>query len=702
MKKKIYPLIALLITLSPGLSMAEEQKKLSQEEQEARAFEAMFPEGEPSEADVHRADQLLITATGSEKPLRLAPSVASVITAEDIERIGATTLNEVLETVPGLHMEPNGTAFLSSTGSTRGLHTVLNHHILFLINSVPLKASFTGGRPLKHQMPVAMISRVEVVRGPGSALHGADAFSGVINVITKDNHEIDGTSMGMRGGSFDSYDAWLQHGNSYGQWEIALGLEWQKSRGDNGRVIDKDYVHTIAPALSQAPGPLPTGYELMDITATIRRGNWEGHLYSTLQKSDSGLGSIQALADGSGGDYRDLLADLNYSNDQLFQDVVLKTRLYYSYITVDNFLQQLPASFLDMKGNPISEQQNGGVEVSGIYSGFSDHELRLGTGWENYNYEPDQYKNFGPAAGANQFGPMVHVTDPAHIFMPSASRRLFYGLVQDEWNLAGDWQLTAGVRYDDYSDFGSTTNPRLALVWETSPQLTSKLLYGQAYRAPSFSEQWVKNNPQTVGNPDLGPEETETLELAFDYQPTNDLRMGLNFFVYESEGMIELTGPLPQTYENIGEQEGHGFEWEMAWRITDILNLNTNFAYQRSKIKANDSLVPEAPGMQFYLNPHWQFLPDHSLDLQYYWVADRPRAQADPREEIDNYSLVNLTLRRKNIAKHWDAALAIRNLFDEDGRIPSPYAPAAPEGAFVPGDYPMEGRSFWAEVRFHF
>jgi iron complex outermembrane receptor protein len=74
----------------------------------------------------------------------------------------------------------------------------------------------------------------------------------------------------------------------------------------------------------------------------------------------------------------------------------------------------------------------------------------------------------------------------------------------------------------------------------------------------------------------------------------------------------------------------------------------------------------------------------------------------DPREEIDDYQLVNLTLRRKNIAGHWDAALAVRNLFDEDAREPSPFDARAPLGAFIPFDYPLEGRSFWAELRFDF
>ncbi len=184
MKRGVYLLIGLLCSIVPSLSMAADSQNMSKEEQEAKAFEAMFPQGAPSETDVYRADQLLVTATGSLKPVRLAPSVATVITAEQIERIGAITLDQVLETVPGLHVEPNGTAFFSSTWSMRGLHTVLNPHVLFLLNSVPFEFSYTGGRPFHYNMPVAMISRVEIVRGPGSALYGADAFSGVINVIT--------------------------------------------------------------------------------------------------------------------------------------------------------------------------------------------------------------------------------------------------------------------------------------------------------------------------------------------------------------------------------------------------------------------------------------------------------------------------------------------------------------------------------------
>lgn len=89
-------------------------------------------------------------------------------------------------------------------------------------------------------------------------------------------------------------------------------------------------------------------------------------------------------------------------------------------------------------------------------------------------------------------------------------------------------------------------------------------------------------------------------------------------------------------------------------------------------------------------------------------MANIPGLESDigqrviPRPDIDDYGLVNLTLRRKNIVKHWDIGLAVRNLFDENAREPSPYDPTTPLGAQIPDDYPMEGQSFWAELRFHF
>ncbi|MBI4792512.1 MAG: TonB-dependent receptor, partial [Deltaproteobacteria bacterium] len=405
--------------------------------------------------------------------------------------------------------------------SMRGIHTSLNPQVLLLINGVPFTSSYQGSRPVTFQMPVAMISRIEVVRGPGSALHGADAFAGTVNVITKDNFEINGTETGARYGSFDTSDAWVQHGGQYGGWDLALGLEWQKTSGDEDRIIERDYLHAIGfPALSNAPGPLDTARELLDSHLNLRKEDWNLHLYGTLQEASGGPGGFQAITYGNDDDSKSLLADLTYHNDHLLANWDMNGRLYYSYMKVDPLIEYYPPTFLNMLGNPRQESQDGGIEASTIYKGFVDHQLRMGIGFKNYDFEPDQYRNFDPGPPFTLLGRMVHITASDEIFSAAANRQLLYGLVQDEWQLAPRWELTAGMRYDEYSDFGSTTNPRAALVWETRYDLTTKLMSGQAFRAPSFGEQYTKNNTVAIGSEDIGPEEIETYELAFDYQPT--------------------------------------------------------------------------------------------------------------------------------------------------------------------------------------
>ncbi|MBW2466727.1 MAG: TonB-dependent receptor [Deltaproteobacteria bacterium] len=652
---------------------------------------------------------IVATATGTPKPIRTAPAVASVITAEDIENIGATTLDEVLETVPGIHIFPSSLSYFTNIWSIRGIYNSKNPHVLMLINNVPYQSPYAGNRTDTYKMPVSMISRVEVVRGPGSALYGADAFSGVINVITKDNFGIDGVKTGFRAGSFETYDAWFQYGGQHRGWDLAFGVEWQETDGDDDRIVDRDRLHFLgAAALSNAPGPLDTRYRLLDANLLARKNNFSLRLYGSVQESACGPGGAQTLTYNNELEQKNFLADLTYQNDNLVDDWNFTARLHYIYKWEDLFLQYFPSVFLNMLGNPISTMHGGGAEIIPAYEGFNNHLVRLGAGIKYWDFEPDQYKNFGPAAGADQFGQMVHVTDPDHIYISSATRRLWYALIQDEWNFARHWELTAGVRYDNYSDFGSSINPRIALVWETRHYLTTKLLYGQAFRAPSFGEQYAKNNPVAIGDPNITPEEIETIELAFDYQPTEVLRTALNLFYNEAEDLIDYIGGAPpvtpDVSTNITAQTGHGLELEVDWLAHETFRLRANLAYQRSENDVTNEDVIDTPELQFYLNPHWAFLPGWSLDIQYFWIGNRHRAAGDTRDDIDDYDLVNLSIKRKNIAKHWDVALAVRNLFDEDARESSPYDPKATDNVFIPipNDYPMEGRSFYAELRYTF
>jgi len=667
-------------------------------------------------------DLEVVTATGVSMPVRLAPAVASVITAAQIKAIGATTLDEVLETVPGLHVSASHDTFLSSIWSIRGVQTSITPQTLLLINGIPFK-SMIGARPYTFHMPVSMISRVEVVRGPGSAVYGADAFSGTVNVITKSGKEIDGTKTGIRYGSFDTSDFWFQHGGVYKGWDLYASIETQKSSGDNNRIVEEDFLNTFAggalSAYSNTPAPLDTKYEWVTSHMGLKKNNFNLRVYGSMANNNgTGPGGAQTITYGGDFEGAQLLADLEYRDKKFAKDIDLAVRLYSAYIKTDALYEFFPPAirnnplpaplnaFNYWLGNPITKQKYSGLQSTVIYTGLLEHKLRLALGWQFYDIDTDQFKNYGPAV-AVQFGPLVNIKNTLYSYMEDQSRKVWNFSLQDEWEMARNWTLTAGVRYDHYNDFSSTTNPRAALVWETKYDLTTKLMYGKAFRAPDFGEQHIQNNSQALGNPDLQPETIDTYELVFEYQPTSTLLSKLNLFTYTIDGLIEyVPDPAPATTltaQNYKDQEGHGFEVELHWEPNEKIMVLSSFAYQRSRDKDTKEIVTDAPEQQFYLNPQWSFMPDWSLNSQFYWIAGRHRADDDPRNDIKDYELVNLTLRRKNIANHVDMAVSLRNLFDEDIREPSPYAAAAGlAGAYIPNDYPMESRAIWGELRYTF
>ncbi|MEJ2201099.1 MAG: TonB-dependent receptor [Desulfuromonadaceae bacterium] len=676
-------------------------------------------------AALYGNEEFISIATGSSKPITKAPAVASVITAADIRAMGATDLNQVLETVPGIHVSLSTLNRLDPVYSIRGIHTGFNSQVLFLMNGIPFPFLYTGGHPTLFRLPVAAISRIEVIRGPGSAVYGADAFAGVINIITKDAQDIGGTETGAREGSFDTHDLWLQHGQTLGDWDLAFSMEWQKSGGDDDRRIHRDY-QTLLDSLtgtdaSLAPGPLQTRYEIIDTHLELKRREWKFRLWNWyLNDGGEGAGAAQALDRRGRQDENLYLADLSYRNDTLVPDWEFTADLHYLYHHTKSRLLLLPpgtAGFADgLIGKPETKDRQTGFDVAAIYAWKNQHRLRFGAGYTRQKSRTRESKNFGPGVTP---GVMTEVTDTPYIYMPDSSRRLWYCSVQDEWQFAPDWELTAGVRYDHYSDFGDTVNPRMALVWSTRHNLTTKLLYGRAFRAPSFSEQFAANNPVTLGNPDLDPETIDTFELAFDYQPTLDLQTSLSLFTYRAKDLIEFvdSGNGTKTAENERNQEGYGFEFETKWKASETLSFKGNYAWQHAEDTKTGSRVADAPGQQLYLSADWKFLPNWSLNPQWTWVADRKRAAGDSRGPVDNYSLIDLTLHRDQIFEHIDITLSVRNLFDEGARepsngiIPEDYplegrslwaGAREPSNGIIPEDYPLEGRSLWAEVRYRF
>ncbi len=296
---------------------------------------------------------------------------------------------------------------------------------------------------------------------------------------------------------------------------------------------------------------------------------------------------------------------------------------------------------------------------------------------------------------------MIDVSDTPLVFLQGGTRKNRYFFVQDIWEVASGWELTAGLRYDDYSDFGSTVNPRAALVWSTARDLTTKFLYGQAFRAPAFAQTRAINNPSVLGNPDLDPETLHSYEIAFDYRPRPNINLLLNVFYYEWEDIINFVpdaNELTRTAQNSGEQVGKGVELEANWKVTPSWTLSGNFAYTSAEDRTTGADAASFPTRQLYLRSFWSLDDGWSVNLQASHVGDRRRAHNDPRRSIDDYTLVDLTVR-KTITPAVQAALLIKNLLDEDAREPTSMADPVPA---IPNDLPLPGRTILGELRFSF
>ena len=664
------------------------------------------------EDDFYGDEDFVSIATGTRKAIHKAPAVASVITADDIEKMGAISVFDILESVVGLHIYPSNFNRMNSSISLRGIHTAQNTQVLIFVNGIKTTYGYVGGRWELFNVAANIIDRIEVIRGPGSAVYGADAFSGVINIITKDVNSKSDISFGTTHGSFDTSTTWFNYVNSDNELKTSVNAQYFDTDGDKSRVVNQDSMHAIGLGfLSNAPGPLDTRKEMIDIHAQLAYKGFNLSAWYLKNDAGTGAGAAQALSNNDYDQTKSLTFTAGYKW-QLNNDLTMDFKAYHQSYEEDVRFVIYPPGMLIPKingegftvftegliGSPTPENTNYGANIITSYSGLNDHNLRFEIGYQNIDEDYREFKNFGPGVLVDTEdivdGTLIEVFGNDK-YMPNQERRLEFISIQDEWQLAPDWDFTIGGRYDKYSDFGSTFNPRLALVWQTDHNLTTKFLYGEAFRAPSFSELYATNNPIYEGNRNLEPETINTYEISWDYRPTFKWKIIASLFSYEAKKLII---PVPNNdtglndAQNADNQSGHGVELEFKWQATENIDIAFGGAYQSSETSNTGQDIADAPGKMFNASIDWRINRHINLHLDTRWIMDRTRLATDTRAPIDDYNWTNLALRYE-MTDNTNFKFTIRNLFDSDAREPS-------DGTI--DDYPLEKRGYWLTLQHSF
>jgi len=646
-------------------------------------------------------------ATASKQTTTKAPAVVTLITAEDIKATGATNLVDVLAGVPGLHIRTSqfGNRPLIQFRGAKGTQTLLMIDGNSMVDLVWNFGIFWKG------LPASVIERVEIIRGPGSARFGADASAGVINVITKAAGKIDHSEVGARAGSFNTKSAWLQHGDNWDGFQIAMTANVTETDGNNpfikvdGQTGRDELFNT---SVSLAPGKAQYGYRNSDVRFSVAKEHWRlntGYISnSKVQIGLTGFGVLDSLTEGNDSRYN---IDMFYNNADISKNWGLDIELRYqdlSYSSGAGF-QERPPGFTDNTGvypnGQINQQRSSERRVvfdaSTLYKGLKKHSIRIGAGytWQDL-YSVEQLVNFGTGPDGNDLpagGPLVDLSDTPFAFAPENTRQINHLYIQDIWTISDAWELTAGARYDDYSDFGSTVNPRLALVWQSTEKLTTKLLYGKAFRPPSYLELFDETS-FTKPNSNLEPEQSQTWDLSFNYAARKNIQLTLNLFYFEHTDIITNSAASGQ-FQNNGDHDIQGVELEGRWQASKDINLYANYTY-RDQADSRFRAIQEAD-QEAYFRADWGLLPKWNWNLQATFIGDRPRntsgANPDLRPSVSAYIVTDTTLRYA-ATNSWEFAASIRNLFDTDAREFT--------GRGIPNDLPLPERSAYAEIRYKF
>ena len=650
-------------------------------------------------------------ATRHETQISKAPSIVTVITDEEIKNLGYRTFAEILRTVPGFEILKKAD-FGDVVPAVRGLESankvrvMLNGHF---INN-PLRGGAFGNF---DDFPVDNIKRIEIIRGPGSAMYGENAFTAVINIITKDAKDIDGVKVSSGYGSFDTYDENIVFGKTYGKVKVSGMVHYKQSEGFDG-IVESDSQTRIDnslgfPAASRAPGRVEDGRQEYDLNlkAVYKDVYFEGW-YSNRNRGPF-IGPQYALNDESDVESNYVFGEVGYK--KTFEErLTLKPRVYYDQFDNNTYIESFSEGVtlpLDTDGDGKDDKFNTypdgfigngkviqkivGTEIPFDYELFDGNVITLGLEYRLINQTNVRFSsNFNPAT----LEPLDSIQDfsDTYPYLKEATRRIWSVYLQDTWDLTDTVNLTLGARHDQYSDFGGATSPRSGLTWAFMKDASLKLLYGEAFRAPSFMEMFSTNQPAIQGNEDLDPETIRTYELGLSYKFNKHVSSSVNYFFNDIKDLIVLrtleSAQNTSRYENFGDARIQGVEMETKVDIAKGNYVFMNYTFQSPEGDDGDDLpfVAKHKG-NFGVNIHyWKYL---NTNLSAFVSGPRSREEDDTRDDLPAYTLLNLSVIGKEFFKTVEVYGTVYNLLDKDysdlGRLPYWKTCPGREGRFLSG-----------------
>ncbi|WP_321494935.1 TonB-dependent receptor [uncultured Desulfobacter sp.] len=627
-KTKVGLMIALVLILIPGVLWAEENGSTA------------------------KIDEIVVIGTRTPHAVKDSPVETVLITSQDIEQSNAQTVSDLVKTIPGFSVGGNDDVFggSSSRARLRGL-SFNDGYGLILIDGQRMHASSQSGAHGEYavglnQIPISMIERIEIVKGPSSVLYGSDAMAGVINIITKKVPQ----------------EAIAGAGVKYGWYEVSKGKDYYTDAVTTPTDYGKKRYTRTAYAY--------TGNKITEDTGFLLN-------YSHEDSDGTSLSPYEIDRDAVMGKF-----DVNFTDTaKVWMKGELSNYTSESTSTTEEDSHRISAGF------DYTLSQNHHFMLTG-YHYVDDFSTSSRSGDIGYDQGELQYTWYAPANNIVTCGmefqrqSIDYVMDNSSAITPVTTViedvDTFSIFLQDELTLFEKLTLVGGIRYDDHSTFGDSFNPKLSAMYRVLENTTLRASVGKSFKSPTIRQLYYDvpfyHSPFWISsNPDLEPEESIGYSFSIEQgMLDNRLIAGLAFFRNDVDNMV-VTDRTGQTYEgadlyiykNVDEAMVQGIEATAQLYLNDDFSVLFGYTYTDSEDKSTGNELTYTPEHSFSISPAYEYVPwglGISGTLQYnsdqYIDEDNTRIQ-DAHVVVDGKVF-------KRVGKVSKLTVEVDNIFDSD------------------------------------
>lgn len=513
-------------------------------------------------------------AARHEQRVTEAPSSVTVVTAADIRTFGWRTLADVLKSVRGFYVT-NDRNYSYVGVRAFGRPTDYNNRVLVIVDGHRLNDNVYDAVGLGTEGPVDLdlVDRIEIIRGPGSALYGTSAFFAVLNIVTRRGGALGGVEVGADAGTLETFGGRLTFGRS---WSDGRDLLVSVRGLSSGGVDELYYPDFDSPETFDGRAIGLDSDRSGSVFASARTRGW------TLQAAfSSRTKRVPTASWGTRfGDDRYVTTDsrgwFDASRELTIGRTAMTVRAYADHMRYSG-TYPYDAGARDFNNDRADGTWLGG-EVTGSRH-LRRHHVIAGV---EHRYNARQAQRNWDERG--------------DVYIDDARRSHQSGMfVQDEVGLTERLTAVLGVRFDWLSGSGHpSVRPRAGLIYRTDADMALKLLYGEAFRAANVYEKYFTEDT-SLANPDLRPERIRTAEAVFEKYLRGRLRFTASAFITDIDNLIDQGGDAQVIHVNRGSVGAAGVEGEVEYRSAGGVLARGSVVAQRSRDRETHETLSNAP-----------------------------------------------------------------------------------------------------------